>query len=148
MFILLFVVVFLFFFLMIQRPPRSTRTDTLFPYTTLFRSVVEVLGKPSFAFRFQNRTGEDVAGGLHIGTADFADARCKFGSEVHKRSAFQARPLMHQLGVGPNGTDAVGDRKSVVEGKSVSVSVAFSCGRIIQKNKYYTTKLKLRTSRQ
>src|SRR3546814_2282358 len=27
------------FFLMIQRPPRSTRTDTLFPYTTLFRSV-------------------------------------------------------------------------------------------------------------
>src|SRR3546814_17722611 len=29
----------LFFFLMIRRPPRSTRTDTLFPYTTLFRSV-------------------------------------------------------------------------------------------------------------
>src|SRR3546814_12842784 len=27
----------LFFFLMIRRPPRSTRTDTLFPYTTLFR---------------------------------------------------------------------------------------------------------------
>src|SRR3546814_3592417 len=26
-------------FLMIRRPPRSTRTDTLFPYTTLFRSV-------------------------------------------------------------------------------------------------------------
>src|SRR3546814_4884260 len=29
---------FVFFFLMIRRPPRSTRTDTLFPYTTLFRS--------------------------------------------------------------------------------------------------------------
>src|SRR3546814_1982394 len=28
----------LFFFLMIRRPPRSTRTDTRFPYTTLFRS--------------------------------------------------------------------------------------------------------------
>src|SRR3546814_11181885 len=28
----------LLFFLMILRPPRSTRTDTLFPYTTLFRS--------------------------------------------------------------------------------------------------------------
>src|SRR3546814_7899570 len=27
-----------FFFLMIRRPPRATRTDTLFPYTTLFRS--------------------------------------------------------------------------------------------------------------
>src|SRR3546814_1795586 len=30
------------FFLMIRRPPRSTRTDTLFPYTTLFRSEIEV----------------------------------------------------------------------------------------------------------
>src|SRR3546814_6713145 len=29
----------MFFLLMIRRPPRSTRTDTLFPYTTLFRSV-------------------------------------------------------------------------------------------------------------
>src|SRR3546814_4243051 len=28
-----------FFFLRIRRPPRSTRTDTLFPYTTLFRSM-------------------------------------------------------------------------------------------------------------
>src|SRR3546814_14567757 len=31
----------MFFFLMIRRPPRSTRTDTLFPYTTLFRSLEE-----------------------------------------------------------------------------------------------------------
>src|SRR3546814_18064330 len=30
--------IYSFFFLMIRRPPRSTRTDTLFPYTTLFRS--------------------------------------------------------------------------------------------------------------
>src|SRR3546814_4032860 len=29
-----------FFFLMIRRPPRPTRTDTLFPYTTLFRSKI------------------------------------------------------------------------------------------------------------
>src|SRR3546814_15985596 len=34
---------FIFFFLMIRRPPRSTRTDTLFPYTTLFRSLVAVM---------------------------------------------------------------------------------------------------------
>src|SRR3546814_9765143 len=32
--------ILIFFFLMIRRPPRSTRTDTLFPYTTLFRSLV------------------------------------------------------------------------------------------------------------
>src|SRR3546814_1399005 len=31
-----------FFFVMILRPPRSTRTDTLFPYTTLFRSLPRI----------------------------------------------------------------------------------------------------------
>src|SRR3546814_1466666 len=35
----LLILMCLVFFLMIRRPPRSTRTDTLFPYTTLFRSV-------------------------------------------------------------------------------------------------------------
>src|SRR3546814_15662805 len=30
------------FFLLIRRPPRSTRTDTLLPYTTLFRSIGEM----------------------------------------------------------------------------------------------------------
>src|SRR3546814_19685664 len=34
------------FFLMIRRPPRSTRTDTLFPYTTLFRSNFERIATP------------------------------------------------------------------------------------------------------
>src|SRR3546814_10000697 len=33
----------MFFFLMIRLPPRSTRTDTLFPYTTLFRSTLELV---------------------------------------------------------------------------------------------------------
>src|SRR3546814_3850872 len=36
-----------FFFLMIRRPPRSKRTDTLFPYTTLFRSQLAQLGRDS-----------------------------------------------------------------------------------------------------
>src|SRR3546814_4010877 len=40
----LYVCYVLFFFLMIRRPPRSTRTDTLFPYTTLFRSDCRVRG--------------------------------------------------------------------------------------------------------
>src|SRR3546814_8238993 len=35
------------FFLMIRRPPRSTRTDTLFPYTTLFRSPAQGEGTDS-----------------------------------------------------------------------------------------------------
>src|SRR3546814_12000708 len=36
---------FVVFVLMIRRPPRSTRTDTLFPYTTLFRSLALCCGR-------------------------------------------------------------------------------------------------------
>src|SRR3546814_7390305 len=39
--VVLFYSLLVVFFLMIRRPPRSTRTDTLFPYTTLFRSYDE-----------------------------------------------------------------------------------------------------------
>src|SRR3546814_7720660 len=39
------------FFLMIRRPPRSTRTDTLFPYTTLFRSAAGGRRRQSLPFR-------------------------------------------------------------------------------------------------
>src|SRR3546814_13229823 len=52
----------LFFFLMIRRPPRSTRTDTLFPYTTRFRSPARVTklqrcswNAPTESGRFQDR---------------------------------------------------------------------------------------------
>src|SRR3546814_14320520 len=40
MYVLLTSVSFVIFFLMRRRPPRSTRTDTLFPYTSHFRSAV------------------------------------------------------------------------------------------------------------
>src|SRR3546814_9672457 len=46
------------FFLMIRRPPRSTRTDTLFPYTTLFRS--EAVQQRQHADR-RNRCEDDAA---------------------------------------------------------------------------------------
>src|SRR3546814_11710996 len=38
----------LVFFLMLRRPPRSTRTDTLFPYTTRFRSAAVVQRNAAF----------------------------------------------------------------------------------------------------
>src|SRR3546814_6781550 len=40
---------------MIRRPPRSTRTDTLFPYTTLFRSMADAL-----CFENKNKRNEDA----------------------------------------------------------------------------------------
>src|SRR3546814_2141048 len=50
--VFLYIVLFFFFFLMIRRPPRSTRTDTLFPYTTLFRSRdAGLAGQPVIAKR-------------------------------------------------------------------------------------------------
>src|SRR3546814_15164978 len=81
--------VLLFLFLMSLRPPRSTRTDTLFPYTTLFRSLRLELGASRVAdpvvleaVRAQHipfaRAGRDVEiqpempGQLHRGHADTA----------------------------------------------------------------------------
>src|SRR3546814_4214203 len=54
---------FFFFFLMIRRPPRSTRTDTLFPYTTLFRS----------------RTGRAAARAADPGGGPDLSHRCRAG---------------------------------------------------------------------
>src|SRR3546814_7658053 len=42
---------------MIRRPPRSTRTDTLFPYTTLFRSRYPGRSEASPRSRLPNRSG-------------------------------------------------------------------------------------------
>src|SRR3546814_16383690 len=44
----------MFFFLMLRRPPRSTRTDTLFPYTTLFRSFDKLRVKAFARFLFRH----------------------------------------------------------------------------------------------
>src|SRR3546814_18982064 len=49
-----------FFFLMRRRPPRSTRTDTLFPYTTLFRSQHIGHGARSDSFRLFSDRGSEV----------------------------------------------------------------------------------------
>src|SRR3546814_6952375 len=57
--LLLLVHVLLFFFLMIRRPPRSTRTDTLFPYTTLFRAAVRGDLSPSPPLRDDQRRRPD-----------------------------------------------------------------------------------------
>src|SRR3546814_21164389 len=47
---------FSFFFLMIRRPPRSPRTDTLFPYTTLFRSPVPPRPRATWSWHIRATT--------------------------------------------------------------------------------------------
>src|SRR3546814_3333697 len=66
-----------FFFLMIRRPPRSTRTDTLFPYTTLFRSYDMPLGNAAFA---------GVEGNIDLNTADALGIEAKWGWGVSGRA--------------------------------------------------------------
>src|SRR3546814_14553042 len=76
---------------MIRRPPRSTRTDTLFPYTTLFRSE---FGKRLFLLRAGGRLDaveEDLAEGVAQAAIVFgrivAVARGEFGGEQRRRHA-------------------------------------------------------------
>src|SRR3546814_2300184 len=56
----------LIFFLRIRRPPRSTRTDTLFPYTTLFRSIDRLFLRERRAGQQQGK-GEDRKTTAHAG---------------------------------------------------------------------------------
>src|SRR3546814_3922545 len=68
---------------MVRRPPRSTRTDTLFPYTTLFRSV-------GLAFALLHA---DATADLFIAPEKITDAvRAHLGNSVrvHDRDAFEA----------------------------------------------------------
>src|SRR3546814_10979635 len=55
---------------MIRRPPRSTRTDTLFPYTTLFRSELHPAG---------GAMGADAAAAVMVDHDPLADARLLLG---------------------------------------------------------------------
>src|SRR3546814_19989998 len=70
---------------MIRRPPRSTRTDTLFPYTTLFRSVERVVPRDALPFVGPRRA---VFGILEaIGAIDEAGKPRALGTErapVHR----------------------------------------------------------------
>src|SRR3546814_17928093 len=62
---------------MIRRPPRSTRTDTLFPYTTLFRSEAAVKGHHGVA----ERTAQPID---HIADSDRHAAVAKAGEDVQQ----------------------------------------------------------------
>src|SRR3546814_5069459 len=57
----------LFFFLMILRPPRSTRPDTLFPYTTLFRSFPMLLLIGVWIFFMRQMQGGGKGGAFSFG---------------------------------------------------------------------------------
>src|SRR3546814_18847363 len=103
---------------MIRRPPRSTRTDTLFPYTTLFRSVV--------AFELRRAKSPVPAGeGRERHHFPFGIAHVPL-VEVFRRDAGIDRALYEHI-LHPTAVDDVvhvsrppGDRKGDLSGKSVA----------------------------
>src|SRR3546814_514355 len=68
------------FFLKIRRPPRSTRTDTLFPYTTLFRSGVKAMAKGKFE-RTKPHVNVGTIGHVDHGKTTLTAALTKIGAE-------------------------------------------------------------------
>src|SRR3546814_16801573 len=123
---------------MIRRPPRSTRTDTLFPYTTLSRSRACRLcprdvercracaAHPAAAPL--GRAGAEA--GRRLGVARGSGARDPTRSRGGERDADR------RLHAGQSGR---ADRKSVGEGKSGSVRVDIGGCRIIKKKKNKNT---------
>src|SRR3546814_17028808 len=93
-----------FFVLMIRRPPRSTRTDTLFPYTTLFRSKRAERGmKPGedwdeTIFNVFRRDGDTIR---HVWASEMAYAPEDPGE--HHRAGDLVDPLWGLLDMTPAG---------------------------------------------
>src|SRR3546814_14941277 len=124
------------FFIMIRRPPRSTRTDTLFPYTTLFRS-------PEAGTGSSPRTAGSSPSAKPASEGRAAATRAPTRSWPCKRTTavgatgWWARTAASSRSATPGCSATLGrsDRKRVVEGKGVSVRVDLGGGRIIKKKK-------------
>src|SRR3546814_8933030 len=88
------------FFLMVRRPPRSTRTDTLFPYTTLFRSPFLSRARTAASVRTdpRARVAEDASHRLvHRSTphVEVAEMFCPPRAPLKPREALASSPLAH-----------------------------------------------------
>src|SRR3546814_19257429 len=86
---------------MIRRPPRSTRTDTLFPYTTLFRSADRARAVCALAPSRRRRRACAGDRGLR-GVLGQCAVRGRLGAGPARRHV----RLLHALRTRPDGTDA------------------------------------------
>src|SRR3546814_17662203 len=75
---------------MIRRPPRSTRTDTLFPYTTLFRSPVVKNMRIAFYAPLKPPTHRNPSGDRQMARL-IVQALAQAGHEVTLASRFRSR---------------------------------------------------------
>src|SRR3546814_4743938 len=88
---------------MIRRPPKSTRTDTLFPYTTLFRSfaVLSIENPPTIAHAFPNlKTWDEIN---RASMKDWADRRSLLSSILTGVGQVVARGIADPSRIGITG---------------------------------------------
>src|SRR3546814_6321093 len=103
---------------MIRRPPRSTRTDTLFPYTTLFRSTATPNGNIRTNIAAATLKGLDITGTLQIVRTSTQQLAFDLGATVldSKITKFEsANPVIVTLHLGnnlPAAPDASGHARS------------------------------------
>src|SRR3546814_12336437 len=72
--------------LMIRRPPRSTRTDTLLPYTTLFRSASVLSGQAPVDFGIERVSVDRTRGLVVIAFVGHPFGRAKDVAEADRKS--------------------------------------------------------------
>src|SRR3546814_19101911 len=119
---------------MIRRPPRSTRTDTLFPYTTLFRSTnihmrLWIAEKPDAGRQIAKALGGGNESGGHIKLAGGDIVTWAIGHLLEDFLPHDYDPAYQKWDIEPPNSD----RKSVVSGQSVSVRVDIGGRSIIKK---------------
>src|SRR3546814_19379243 len=124
---------------MTRRPPRSTRTDTLFPYTTLFRSEVQGDARRVDIAHEADRIGVDAAPRLVVaGARDVGDRDLEplaVGQPVAGALAQVLGQIVHPVAAARFAAVAAAadlDRKSVVSGKRGSGSVDIGGRRYLQ----------------
>src|SRR3546814_2119120 len=107
----------MFLFLMIRRPPRSTRTDTLFPYTTLFRSQLakaEIAGPGFINFFLKRAAFQSVV-------ADVLAQGDAFGRDD---SGSKGRIMVEFVSANPTGPMHVGHGRGAAYGDSIAKLMA------------------------
>src|SRR3546814_20374256 len=122
---------------MIRRPPRSTRTDTLFPYTTLFRSVVKDLGAILLLIRGAFETFRYL-GAVFVVLEPWGEI-CKVAG-CFGHGSFPG--IVERPRHAPSGTldkHKRVDRKRGVKGKSVSVRVDLGGSHTLKQKKKINT---------
>src|SRR3546814_16536640 len=93
---------------MIRRPPRSTRTDTLFPYTTLFRSLQRLTAEAVDHLAHQEALRRHVHDGeTGIDAADYPLCRQRMGAVPHEPRAAVAGDVLH------DDPDRLGPRREI-----------------------------------